>query len=88
MGQTYGYMGKILRVELSEKQFTIENEDPAVLRKYLGGMGLGAKILYDEVPAGINWSDPENRLILAHNNYLLHCNYKGFLKIEFRSIKM
>ena len=65
MGQTYGYMGKILRVELSEKQFTIENEDPAVLRKYLGGMGLGAKILYDEVPAGINWSDPENRLILA-----------------------
>jgi len=65
MEQIYGYAGKTLRVNLSEKQFTFENEDPAVLRKYLGGMGLGANILYHEVPPGVGWSDPENRIILA-----------------------
>jgi aldehyde:ferredoxin oxidoreductase len=34
-----------------------------ILRKWVGGVGLGAKYLYDEVPPGIEWSDPENRLI-------------------------
>lgn len=65
MVQIYGYAGKTLRVNLSEGQFAIEDENPAVLRKCLGGMGLGAKILYDEFPPGVGWSDPENRIILA-----------------------
>ncbi len=36
-----------------------------VLRKFIGGTGLGAKFLYDEIPAGTEWSDPQNRLIFA-----------------------
>jgi len=63
--QVYGYAGKILRVNLSEGEFIIENEAPATLRKYLGGVGLGANVLYHEVPPGVGWSDPENRFILA-----------------------
>ena len=35
------------------------------MRTYLGGAGLGAKILWEEVPAGVNWDDPENRLVLG-----------------------
>ncbi|MHB1159632.1 MAG: aldehyde ferredoxin oxidoreductase family protein, partial [Chloroflexota bacterium] len=35
------------------------------LRKWVGGTGVGAKILYDEVPSSVQWSDPENRLIMA-----------------------
>jgi aldehyde:ferredoxin oxidoreductase len=35
------------------------------MRLYLGGAGLGAKILWDEVPADVGWDHPENRLILA-----------------------
>ena len=31
----------------------------------MGGTGLGAKYLFDEVPAGVGWADEENRLILA-----------------------
>ena len=65
MEQVYGYAGKTLHVNLSKKQCTTESENPATLRKYLGGTGLGAKILYDEVPPGVKWSDPENRIILA-----------------------
>jgi len=65
MEHLYGYTGKILRVNLSQRQISIEDEDPAVLRKYLGGMGLAAKILYEEVPPGVQWSDPENRIIFG-----------------------
>jgi len=65
MEQMYGYAGRILRVNLSENQFSTENESPAFLRKYVGGAGLGSKVLYDEVPPGVPWSDPENRVILT-----------------------
>ncbi|MBI2854174.1 MAG: hypothetical protein HYX87_04545 [Chloroflexi bacterium] len=61
----YGYAGKILRVDLDKGQFSFEHEDPTTLRKYLGGAGLGTKILYDEVRQGVKWSDSENRLVLC-----------------------
>ncbi len=63
MTQLGGFMGKVLRVDLSSENFTDETIDESTLRKYLGGTGLGAKIMYDEVPANVEWSDPENRLI-------------------------
>ncbi|MFC2018900.1 aldehyde ferredoxin oxidoreductase family protein [Chloroflexota bacterium] len=61
----YGYRGKILRVDLTGGALTTETLDEATLRKYVGGAALGARILYDEVPPGIDWSDARNRLILA-----------------------
>lgn len=65
MKETYGYTGKILWVNLSKPEFLFQDEDPALMRQYVGGVGLGAKILYDEVKSGTKWSDPENCLILA-----------------------
>src|SRR5258708_1354928 len=59
-----GIMGRILRIDLTTEQITVETLAPDVARMWLGGTGLGAKILYDEVPAGVEWDDPENRLIL------------------------
>ena len=58
-----GYVGKILRVNLSEGASRPEALAPDTLRKWVGGVGLGADILYREVPPGVEWSDPENRLI-------------------------
>jgi aldehyde:ferredoxin oxidoreductase len=63
MDNVGGYMGKILRVDLSQKRIWEESLDEKVLRKWVGGVGLGAKYLYDEVPPRVQWSDPENRLI-------------------------
>lgn len=60
-----GYAGKFLRVDLSARRISEEVLDEPTLRKYLGGTGLGSKILYEEVPPGVEWSDPRNRLILA-----------------------
>ena len=60
-----GYAGKILRVDLTNERITEEVLDEATLRKWVGGIGLGAKYLYEEVPPGTRWNDPENRLIVA-----------------------
>ena len=58
-----GYLGRVLRVDLGNEKITIEPLDESILRKFVGGAGLGAKYLYDEVPPGVEWSDPENRLL-------------------------
>ena len=60
-----GFTGRILRVDLTNQLISVEILSEEVLRKYMGGTGLGARILYEEVPPGVEWSDPENRLILA-----------------------
>src|SRR4030065_984750 len=58
-----GYVGKMLRVDLSSKKITEEKLGDQTLKKWVGGAGLAAKYLYDEVPPGVEWSDPKNRLI-------------------------
>ncbi len=54
------YTGEILRVDLSSRQVTKELVAEEVMRKYVGGSGLGAKYLYENVPPGIKWNDPGN----------------------------
>ena len=60
-----GYAGNILRVDLTSGKTWSQPWTPEEMRLYLGGAGLGAKILWDEVPADAAWDHPENRLILA-----------------------
>src|SRR5574341_1732158 len=60
-----GYAGRILRVDLTRGKIWSHPWSPEEMRLYLGGAGLGAKILWDEVPAEAGWDHPENRLILA-----------------------
>ncbi|MFX0098641.1 MAG: aldehyde ferredoxin oxidoreductase C-terminal domain-containing protein, partial [Candidatus Hodarchaeota archaeon] len=59
----YGYMGKILRVNLTNSTITEEFPDDETLKMYLGGAGLATKILLDETEAGIDPLSPENKLI-------------------------
>ncbi|MBI2854042.1 MAG: aldehyde ferredoxin oxidoreductase family protein [Chloroflexi bacterium] len=61
----YGYANGVLRVDMAQGKLSIETPNPSILRSFLGGAGFGAKLLYDEVPPGVEWSDPANRLILA-----------------------
>jgi aldehyde:ferredoxin oxidoreductase len=60
-----GWMGKILRVDLSKEEIVREpiGEDFAV--KYVGGRGFNAKVLFDEVKPGIDPLGPDNKLILG-----------------------
>jgi aldehyde:ferredoxin oxidoreductase len=60
-----GYTGKLLRVNLSTGKVWTEEWSPEAMRERLGGIGLGAHILWNEVPAKVHWDHPENRLILG-----------------------
>ncbi|TRO54357.1 aldehyde ferredoxin oxidoreductase, partial [Candidatus Bathyarchaeota archaeon] len=61
----FGWMGKLLRIDLSTQQIKEERIPESVLSHYIGGKGLGTYFLYHEVPAGIDALSPENRFYLA-----------------------
>jgi aldehyde:ferredoxin oxidoreductase len=58
-----GYMGKILRIDLTDKSVAEEALKAEVLRQFIGGSGLGAKILFDETDGNTDPLGPENILI-------------------------
>lgn len=66
MKNLFGYAGRLLRVNLTDGKITEEDLDEQTVRKYIGGVGLGAKVLFEEVPAGVAWSDEDNRIIMAN----------------------
>lgn len=57
-----GYMGKILNVDLTSGKIEEEVLDEGLLQDYIGGYGLGAKLLYDRMPAGADPLGPDNIL--------------------------
>lgn len=57
-----GYWGKLLRVDLASEKIAIEDLKREVLQKFLGGKGLGAYLLFNELPRGLNPLSQENRL--------------------------
>ena len=44
-----GFMGKILWVDLTKNLITGESLDERMCRDYIGGYGLGARILFDRM---------------------------------------
>ena len=60
-----GWMGKILRINLSEERHVVESLDPLMARNFIGGRGLASKILYDEIDPAVDPVSPENKIIFA-----------------------
>ena len=58
-------MVKIAFVDLTAPSVAIEEADPALLEEFLGGRGLGAKLLFDRVGPDIQPLSPDNLLIFA-----------------------
>lgn len=61
----YGCTGRCLRVNLSAGKHSIEDINPELLRKFLGGRGLGVKVYSDEVDPKTDPLGPENKLIFV-----------------------
>jgi aldehyde:ferredoxin oxidoreductase len=64
------YAGQLLRVDLTKKKCWGEPWGPEAMREQLGGVGLGAMILYRETATrggkgNVSWDHPDNRLVLA-----------------------
>ncbi|MHA1268315.1 MAG: aldehyde ferredoxin oxidoreductase family protein [Candidatus Helarchaeota archaeon] len=61
--KNYGYIGKLLRIDLSTGSISEEPLKEELKKEYLGGSGIGSKILYDELPSNTDPFSPENILI-------------------------
>lgn len=61
----FGYSGKILYVNLTDNRIREKVLNENLAKGFLGGRGLGVKLLWDEVKAGIDPLSPENALIFA-----------------------
>ncbi|RLG97441.1 aldehyde ferredoxin oxidoreductase [Candidatus Bathyarchaeota archaeon] len=61
----FGYAGRILRIDLSSGAVKTEPLKEEVAKKYIGGIGLGIRLLLDNSEAGVDPLSPENPLILT-----------------------
>jgi aldehyde:ferredoxin oxidoreductase len=57
-----GYMGKILWVNLSNGEIKVEVPEEKLYHDFLGGYGIGARILYSRQRGGVDPLGPENTL--------------------------
>ena len=63
MKAVYGWRNKILRIDLSKGEVDRFAPDASLLRGYIGGRGLGAKIVYDT--GRVDALSPANLLVFA-----------------------
>lgn len=61
----YGYNGKVLRINLTNKEITTEPLDEEKAKKFIGCRGLGVKTLLEEVDPKVDALSPENKLIIV-----------------------
>ena len=55
----------VLRVDLTQKRLREEAVDLSLIFKFLGGRGLGAKILFEELPPSTDPFSAENKLLFV-----------------------
>lgn len=61
----YGFYNKLLRIDLTEKRYSVEEIEDAVFENYLGGKGLGTFLLLQEVRPDIDPLSLGNKLIIT-----------------------
>ncbi len=59
-----GYVGQILRVNLGNRGVSKEPLREDWAEDFVGGVGLSARILYQELPPKIEPLGPENKLVM------------------------
>jgi aldehyde:ferredoxin oxidoreductase len=57
-----GYMGKVLFVDLSKGEIRDESLDERLCREFIGGYGIGARIIYSKQRGGVDPLGPDNTL--------------------------
>jgi aldehyde:ferredoxin oxidoreductase len=61
----YGFHGRLLQIDLTSGQSSWGELEESRLRAFLGGLGLGASLLLDYAPPGVEPFSPDNPLILT-----------------------
>ncbi|MBC7254494.1 MAG: aldehyde ferredoxin oxidoreductase family protein [Chloroflexi bacterium] len=61
----YAYTGKILHIDVTNRKTFVQRVGPDFLKKYLGGVGLATRLVYDNTPKGCDPLGPDNALCFA-----------------------
>ena len=61
----YAYTGKVLHIDATSRRTSVQTLDEDFLKKYIGGVGLATRLLYDSTPAGCDPLGPDNALCFA-----------------------
>ena len=61
----YGWKGKVLRIDLTDKKSLVQDIPEDWLKKYMGCRGIATKIMWDEVGPDVDPFSPENKLIFG-----------------------
>lgn len=64
MAKPGGWAGKVLMVDLSTGRISTEDTIDKY-KDFLGGTGIGYKVIWDEVPTGTKPFDPANKIVFA-----------------------
>jgi aldehyde:ferredoxin oxidoreductase len=59
------YNGRILHIDVGAQKSWAQEVSPEFLKKYLGGVGLASRLVYDNAPKGCDPLGPENALCFA-----------------------
>ena len=62
---SYGYGGKILRIDLTERKYRVEDLSPSWIKPVIGGRAANTKRLYEELDADCDPLGPDNILIFG-----------------------
>lgn len=61
----HGWTGTVLRIDLTERTITKEPLNEEWAREYVGGRGLGARYLTEEMDPTVEALDPENKMLFV-----------------------
>jgi len=61
----HSYSGRILHIDVSSRKSHVQNVSEEFLKKYIGGVSLATKLVYDNTPKGADPLGPDNALCFA-----------------------
>jgi aldehyde:ferredoxin oxidoreductase len=61
----YGWTGRHIRVDLTNSDIQVVEDNPEIMKNYLGARGIGIKYMMDEIDPKIDAFEPQNRFIIA-----------------------
>ena len=63
--QVFGWTGRHIRINLTTADIQVIENDPGIMKDYIGARGLGIKYMVDEVDPRVDALEPKNKLIVA-----------------------
>ena len=83
--QADGYTGQMLWVDLDKGEIKTQPSDKAYIRQYIGGRGLGIKLLSELAPPKVDPLNPQNPLILATGPYTGAGVFSAFFSVTTKA---